>query len=423
VRRTCATITCVLLIGTVRAAAQHEVIAVIHVHGNTISPTDEVIAASGLEVGAPFSESVREDAEERLRTSGRFHDVEVLKRFASISDPTQITVLIQIDDGPVRIDPPSPGPVAPGSGRTPVAERRGPLNVMFAPILTAEDGYGLTYGVRIAVSGHRHVRQRVVVPASWGGDKRIGAELQREFSHRAVPNLRTGAMVQRRTHPFFESSADRKRVWGRADWAATRQIRAGSEIAWERSILLEQRVEARSIAVDLTFDTRIDPLVPLNAIYVRATFERLWFSSRSVARRDVDANGYVGLYRGIVLALRAVHEDMSGPAPAFYKSLLGGSSNLRGFRAGYKIGDTLTAGSAEIRIPLSSALRVVRVGTSVFMDVGSTYDKGQHLEDQKLDRGIGAGVWLAAPLFRASVAVARGLGSGTRVHVGAGLTF
>jgi outer membrane protein assembly factor BamA len=405
------------------AAAQQEVIAVIQVHGNTISPTEEVVAASGLAEGAPFSEDVRAEAERRLRSSGRFHDVEVLKRFASISDPTQITVLIQVDDGPVRIDPPLPGPGAPASGRVPVAARRGPLNIMFAPILTAEDGYGLTYGARFSISGHRNIRQRVVIPASWGGDKRVGAEFQKEFVHRAAPDVRTGAMIQRRTHPFFESNADRQRVWGRADWSLSRLLRAGTEVAWQRSTLIGEREEAKSAGVDVTFDTRIDPLMPLNAIYARATVERLWLPSRSVVRRDLEADGYVGLYRGMVLALRAVHEDMSKPAPAFYKSILGGSSNLRGFRAGYKIGDTLTAGSAEIRIPLSSALRVARVGTSVFMDVGTTYDKGEHLSDQKLDRGIGAGVWVTAPLFRASFAVARGLGSGTRVHVGAGLTF
>jgi outer membrane protein assembly factor BamA len=404
-------------------AAQQEVIAVIQVHGNTISATEDVIAASGLQEGAPFSESVRADAEQRLRSSGRFHDVAVLKRFASISDPTQITVLIQIDDGPVRIDPPLPGPGGPSAGRVPVVARRGPLNVMVAPILTAEDGYGLTYGARFAVSGHRNIRQRVVIPASWGGDKRIGAEFQKEFVRGAAPDVRTGGMIQRRTHPFFESNADRKRVWARADWSLTRLLRAGSEVAWQRSTLVGEREEAKSVGLDVTFDTRIDPLMPLNAIYARATVERLWFSSRDAVRRDLEANGYVGLYRGMVLALRAVHEDMSEPAPAFYKSILGGSNNLRGFRAGYKIGDTLTAGSAEIRIPLSSALRVARVGTSLFIDAGTAYDKGQHLSDQKLDRGIGAGVWLTAPLLRASFAVARGLGSGTRVHVGAGLTF
>ncbi len=422
--RTITLVVCAVLAAASRVSAQQEVIAVIQVHGNTITPSEEIISASELKEGSPFSESVRADAEDRLRSSRRFYQVEVLKRYASISDLTQITVLIQVDDGPVRIDPPIPGPPGvPSSGRVPLGVRRGPLNVMFAPILNAEDGYGFTYGARIAIAGHRNTRQRVVIPLSWGGDKRAGVEFQKEFSHRFAPDLRTGGLVQRRTHPFFESDADRKRIWGRADWALTRQVRAGTELAWQDSTLVDERVEARSVGGDLVFDTRIDPLMPHNAVFARAAVDRLQFKSGSAVRTDLEANGYIGLYRGMVLALRAIREDMSQPAPNFYKSLLGGSSNLRGFEAGYRIGDTLVAGSAELRIPMSSALRIARVGTSVFMDAGATYDKGARLNDQKLERGMGAGVWATAPLFRISLMVAHGLGAGTRVHFGAGLTF
>ena len=118
-----------------------------------------------------------------------------------------------------------------------------------------------------------------------------------------------------------------------------------------------------------------------------------------------------------------MREDFSRPAPAFYKSILGGSRNLRGFRAGRAVGDTLVAGSVELRIPTTSPLRMARFGYSIFMDAGTTYDKGQRFGDQKLERGVGAGVWATAPLFRFSVAVARGIGSGMRAHIGAGLTF
>jgi len=131
----------------------------------------------------------------------------------------------------------------------------------------------------------------------------------------------------------------------------------------------------------------------------------------------------VGIYRGTILALRVQREDFNKPAPAFYKSMLGGSSNLRGFRAGHAIGDTVVAGSAELRIPTNSPLRMARFGISVFMDAGAAYSKGQRFDDQKLERGVGAGVWATAPLFRFSVAVARGIGSGVRAHIGAGLTF
>jgi Omp85 superfamily domain/Surface antigen variable number repeat len=413
----------VLLAASPPVSAQQEVIAVIQVHGNTITPSEEIISASGLEEGSPFSESMRAEAEARLRSSRQFHEVDVLKRYASISDPTQITVVIQVDEGPVRIDLPVGPPGVPSPGRVPLVSRRGPLNVMFAPILNAEDGYGLTYGARFAITGHRNTQQRVVIPLSWGGDKRAGVEFQKDFRRRVAPDIRVGGFIQRRTHPFFDSNADRKRVLGRADWALTRSLRAGTEIAWQDSTLVGEHVEARSIGTDLVVDTRIDPLMPHNAVYARASAERLRFSSSSAVRTDLEANGYIGLYRGMVLALRAVRENMSEPAPAFYKSLLGGADTLRGFPAGYRIGDTIVAGSVELRIPLSSALRVARIGTSVFMDAGTAYDKGGRLSEQKFDRGVGAGVWATAPLFRISLMVARGLGSGTRVHFGAGLMF
>ena len=70
--------------------------------------------------------------------------------------------------------------------------------------------------------GHRSTRRRVVVPASWGGDKRIAAEYQQEFSRRFAPRLRAGALLQRRTHPFFDENADRRRVWGRTEWRILR---------------------------------------------------------------------------------------------------------------------------------------------------------------------------------------------------------
>jgi len=239
-----------------------------------------------------------------------------------------------------------------------------------------------------------------------------------------VPRLTAGAFVQRRTHPFFDENADRGRLYGRTEWRLLRDVQAGTEVAWQSSSVAVQKVQARSIAGDVVVDTRVDPLMPFNAVFVRSVVERLNFSnSYSATRTEIDANGYVGLYRGMVLAVRALREDFSRPAPAFYKSLLGGSRNLRGFRAGHAVGDTLVAGSVELRIPATSPLRVARFGSNIFMDVGTTYDKGKKFRDQTFERGVGAGVWITAPLFRFSVAVARGIGSGTRAHIGAGLTF
>jgi outer membrane protein assembly factor BamA len=413
---------------SVSSAAEAEVVSSIQVHGNTLTSTDEIIRASGISIGDRVSEKMLADAELRLRGAIKFESADVLKRFASISDPTQVLVLIQVDEGPVRVDMPDVDVPIPNMPRPPIARptvvRRSRFNMMFVPILGAEDGYGFTYGAQFAFAGHRTTRRRVVVPVSWGGDKRVGAEYQQEFQSRFAPRLRTGAMLQRRTHPFYDDNADRTRIWGRTEWPLLRDVRTGAEIAWQSSSLAGQKVDARSIGADVIVDTRVDPLMPHNAIFVRSAIERLDFSSSNTAMRtEIDANGYVGVYRGTIVALRAVREDFSRPAPAFYKSPLGGSRNLRGFRAGRAVGDTLVAGSIELRIPATSPLRMARFGYSIFMDAGTTYDNGQRFRDQKLERGVGAGIWLTAPLFRFSAAVARGIGSGMRTHIGAGLTF
>ena len=252
----------------------------------------------------------------------------------------------------------------------------------------------------------------------------MGPNISRSSHSGSLLECAREGFSRRRTHPFYQEDADRTRVWGRTEWPIVRGVRAGAEAAWQSSSLAGQDVEAGSIGTDVVVDTRVDPLMPYNAIYVRAAAERLRFSSSNTAiRTEIDANGYVGLYRGMVLVLRAVREDFNRPAPFFYKSILGGSRNLRGFRAGTAVGDTLVAGSLDRTIPTTSPLRMARFGYNIFIDAGTTYDNGQRFADQKLEKGVGAGVWATAPLFRISVAIARGIGSGMRVHIGAGLTF
>lgn len=405
--------------------AQPERVVAIQVHGNTITPDDDVVRASGLSAGIIFYEQLLAETTARLEATKLFDRVEVLKRFASISDPTQIVVLIQVDEGPVRIDRGMPG--LPGGaglpGRLPRATKRGPFNVMFAPLLNAEDGYGLAYGAQISVTGHRHTSTRLVVPLSWGGDKRAAAELQKEFAAPLAPQLRVGGLVQERVHPFFKEDAGRKRAWGRAEWQLMKPLRAGTTLAWQTSTLLDRKDTTRSVGADVVVDTRLDPVLPRNAVFARAGVDRLAFSDRAIVKTELEMNGYLGLYRGNELAVRALREDMSRPAPPYFKSILGGTNNLRGFRAGHSIGDTLVAGSVEVRMPLSSPLSVATFGANAFIDAATAYDKGQIFRDQQFRKGIGAGLWASAAVFRVSLMVAHGMGAGNRVHFAAGLTF
>jgi hemolysin activation/secretion protein len=118
-----------------------------------------------------------------------------------------------------------------------------------------------------------------------------------------------------------------------------------------------------------------------------------------------------------------LREDTSRSVPPFFKSVLGGARTLRGFRAGTAVGDMMATTSAELRIPLTSPLKIGKFGASVFIDAGATYDKGRQLSDQHIRKGVGGGVWATAALFHVSLMVAHGIGAGTRVHFDAGLTF
>ena len=191
-----------------------EVIVAIQVHGNTLTSDAEIVRASGLSEGNLFSESVLSDAEARLRAFKRFYQVDVLKRYASITDPSQVLVVIQVDEGPVRIDS---GGIPGVPGQSPTAVRRRRFNMMAVPLLDAEDGYGLTYGGSFAFTGHRNTTRRVIVPLTWGGDNAHLRNFRRN-GHRGSP---------RRFGPALSCSAARIR--------SSTATRIESECGGERS--------------------------------------------------------------------------------------------------------------------------------------------------------------------------------------------
>jgi outer membrane protein assembly factor BamA len=398
-------------------ASPQEVLAEIRVHGNLIVSNDEVIAIAGVRPGDPISGRTTDDVAARLRASKKFQDVQVLKRFASISDPTQIALVIVVNEGPVRIESGTPGrPLT-------IVRRRGIRNLMFLPIIDAEDGYGVTYGARLAILNTAGPKSRLSFPLTWGGMKHAGIELERRFGSGLFSRVELGGAVQRQTNPAFHQDDDRQRVWARAE--RTRgPLRAGGTVGWQHVSFAGTDDQFRSVGGDITLDTRIDPQLPRNAVYAVASWERVSFPvGDAVNRSRLEARGYLGLVGPVVLALRAVREDANRPLPPYLKSLLGGWSSLRGFQAGSFVGDSLLAGSAELRLPLSSSLRIAKVGISVFADAGAAYDHGQHYGDQPVHQSLGGSIWLAATLFHLEISVAHGRGAGTRANFGAGLSF
>ncbi|MEO7189622.1 MAG: BamA/TamA family outer membrane protein [Vicinamibacterales bacterium] len=404
--------------GTSLGSVAAETITRVQVHGNTLTPESDVLAIAGIVVGTPFGSTTIAEVRTRLLASGRFDDVDVLKRFESIADPSRILLVLVVNERPGRIV----RGAAPGEPAR-VIVRRGIRNLMFLPILEAEDGYGVTYGAQFAFVRLGGERGRVSVPLSWGGNKRAGAIYERSFASRALTRIQAGGEVVRRKNPAYEQNDDRQRIWGRAE-RRSGPVTVGVTAASERIGFAGVRERMASVIGDVTFDTRIDPMLARNAVYLHGAVERVGLSSGASTRRTtLDARGYLGLVRQTVLVARVLHQGARDALPPYLKTLLGGWSNLRGFRAGAFAGDNLAAGSLELRIPLSAALSIARLGVTVFTDAGVSYDEGERFSDAPVHRSVGAGAWLSVAAFRLAVSVAHGQHAETRVNFSAGLGF
>jgi outer membrane protein assembly factor BamA len=390
----------------------------IRVHGNQIATDADVIALSGLTIGDPFGPTTVADVTKRLEAAKRFEHVTVLERFASIDDPTRILIVIVVDEGPVRLQlGGKPGdPVV-------VAKRGFVRDFLYLPVLFWEDGYGLTYGVTIAKPGVTAPAGRLSVPLTWGGTKQAGLTFDRPLTRGPFTRVEVGGVVERQTNPAFQVDDTRRRVWARGE-RAMGHWRAGTTATWQHVSFGSTADDVRSEGVDLTFDTRVDPVLPRNAVFATGSIEHLDFASGGATNRArVDGRGYIGLVGQTTLAVRGLVEDADRALPPYLESMLGGWSNLRGFEAGSFVGDALVAGSVELRVPLTSAVHIGKVGVSVFVDEGTTYLKGQRLSEATWHTGTGGSVWVAATIFQLGVSVARSNGGGVRVNIGGGVTF
>src|SRR5205814_316901 len=223
-------------------------------------------------------------------------------------------------------------------------------------------------------------RSQLSFPLTWGGDKRAAAEFEKSIRRGPIDRVAAGVSMSRRTNPFFQVDDDRTRLWLRRERQIIRALRAGGTVGWQRASFASERSRFAHMGGDVIVDTRIDPVLPRNAIYLKAGWEHLRFGERSnialnegVNRTELDGRGYIGLNGQNVLALRAMRLDSDRPLPPYLQPLLGGMANLRGFSAGSAAGDTLVATSAELIVPLTSPLNVGKVGVSAFVDYGVVY--------------------------------------------------
>lgn len=395
------------------SAAAQETIAEIRVHGNHTTPDTDIIGLSGLKTGDAASDARLNDAAEALRKTKRFDQVDVRKRFRSIDNPSDILVMIVIDErAGVSADN-----LTPGFGDQ-VRDA-----MLWLPMFSYADGYGFTYGIRAAFADPIGDDSRLSFPLSWGGERRAGVELERGFDNQRT-RMGVAFWVNRRINPFFDESDLRQQVRVEADRAIFNWLRVGAS-ARVAHVEFGDAYEARHVTggPHLTIDTRVDPLFPRNAVHTRVEWERVAFETGSAGRFKTDARGYVGLIGSSVLALRGQLVRADGGLPNAEQSLLGGADSLRGYRPGHRVGDNLAAVSAEVRVPLNSALSASQFGVKGFIDAGSVWNSGTRLSDQRFERGIGGGIFVGAAVAMINLDVGWPEDGKPRVHAALAISF
>ena len=389
-------------------------------HGNAYLPDEEVIRLAGVAVGAPAGDEDLEAAKQRLKDSGRFESIEVRKRYRSLTNPTDVAVVLVVHERPgIREVDDTPSAVL-----NPVRRLRSRL--MFLPIVTYADGYGFTYGGRVSTVGLLGIGERLSVPLTWGGERRAALEFDRPFRRGPLTRVQSRVAVLSRENPRFEIRDRRFELHGRAERVFADLLRVGAEAG--RSTIDFGGVEDRlaTVGADAALDTRGDPAFPSNAVLLSAGWTGMNFRllPERVNRFSTDARGYLRLYKQAVFAARIQHVRADRALPPYERLLLGGSSTVRGFRTGTFDGDRLMTTAAEIRVPLTSVLSGAKLGATAFADAGRVWNVDERAADAEWRRGVGAGVFLIAPFVRINLDVARGLRTGdTRLHLSSGFTF
>src|SRR5439155_8912134 len=236
-----------MIAGALLLAAQ--VVAGIQFQGNTATPDEEMRRLAGVQIGMPFDETTTAVVAERLRKAKHFDRVEVLKRYASIADPSQIMLVIIVDEGPVKIvmtgDPDNP---------TRIERKRWP-NLLVLPILRREDGYGITAGVRLGLPDKFGRQSRITFPLMWGGTKSGGIDVEKRLSDRIADRITASATVSRRRNLTYDVDDDRAGGTVRAERELKRQRRFGVNGGWQHVSFKGVADHFAEYGADIRYDT------------------------------------------------------------------------------------------------------------------------------------------------------------------------
>lgn len=399
--------------------ASSEVVREVRVHGNAYLTDAEVLAVAGIAVGDQVTADTLATVEKRLKESGRFETVQIRKRYRSLTDPSDVALVLVVHE--------KPGVVSATSPTAPVFTpwRRFRSRVMFLPILGYGDGYGFTYGARFSTVDLLGMGERVSFPLTWGGTRRAAVEVERTFKRGPLTRASSTFGIWQRENPRFELDDRRIELKARAerDFAGYFRVALDASRADVTFDTLDDTLW--TVGSGVALDTRTSPAFPRNAVYAGVGWTRLNFGSvPEVNRYTTDLRGYAGVIRQVVVAGRVQYTHADGPLPLYERSLLGGMPTLRGYSAGSFDGDRMLIASGEVRIPVTSVISGGQFGVTAFMDAGKVVNHGERFAGVKWRRGVGGGIFLIASVLKINVDVARGLDDGkTRLHLSTGFAF
>ena len=395
-------------------ASPAETVVDIRVHGNQSLSDTEVKGIAGVAVGEVVDTIALEAVTRRLEESGRFESVEVRKRYRSLTATERIALVIVVQERPgATIANPVLRSLA-GIAR----------EAMFLPILSYEEGYGLTYGARATIVDTLGSGIRLSIPATWGGDRRAALEIERSLPGRFVDRVRAGASHGRRRHPTFAVDDDRTRVWVGVDRRLSGRVRVLAETGRE-AVRFGGRDESLTRSVLGIAYGGATGSFPRDSVQASAALERIDLAGAAAAivRPHIDVQAFQGVGGQAVLAARVRFAGASHALPRFEQPLLGGGM-LRGWEVGARVDDRILAASLELRLPIGSPLSAGNAGIRIFYDTGAAYGAGQSIYDVRFLKGAGAGLFLLAPLgARVDLDVAHDFAGGVRLHLGAGVRF
>ena len=397
-----------------------ETVREIRVHGNASLTDADVLKLAGIAIGDSIGAETLKIVKDRLEQSDRFETVEVRKRYRSLDDPADVAIVLVVHERP-GVE----STTTPGESKVPGPWRRITSRLMFFPIVNFTDGYGFTYGGRVSTIDLLGIGERLSVPLTWGGTKRAALEFERTFKTGPLSRVFSSFGISNRENPRFDIDDRRVQLDGRAERQFAQIVRIGVDAS--RSSVdfggLDDRIW--TFGTDAVLDTRGDPAFPGNAVLLGAGWSQLNVRGRDrINRYETDARGYLRVVGQSVVAGRVQYFNSDATLPPYERLLLGGTSNLRGFRAGSFDADRLVITSLELRVPVTSVLNGAKLGVTVFMDAAKAADFDASLRDAVWHRGAGAGLFVIAPLLKINLAVAHGLdGGGTRLTLGTGFSF